>query len=70
MKRDKDNEQQLRSVLKKTTCKVNALSITAHGMKIKKQKKFMNAFFTSKFNYCPLWPGCFVTVPSIAKLIA
>ena len=44
----------LDDTIMRVSCKVNALSRITPCMNISKRRIFMNSFFNSQFNYCPL----------------
>ena len=46
--------EHLDSIIKKASCKINALSRITSFMNINKRRILMNSLFNSQFNYCPL----------------
>ena len=46
--------EHLNGILKKASCKINALSRIVNYMSIPKRRILMNSFFISQFSYCPL----------------
>ena len=47
-------KEHLDGIIKKASRKINALFRIAPSMNFGKRRLFMNSFFTSQFNYCPL----------------
>ena len=47
-------KEHLDGIIKKASREINALSRIAPYMNIEKPRLFMNSFFASQFNYCPL----------------
>ena len=56
---DKNFKQQVKSICKKASQKLHALSIISCFLDTDQLKRIMKAFILSQFNYCPLvWMFC------------
>ena len=48
-------------LIREASRKVNALSRVMAYISLSRKKKLVNSFFSSQFNYCPLF-GCFIVI--------